>query len=207
MSRIGNKPIDIPPGVKTELSGNIIKVTGPLGTLQMSGYPQIKIKIDESGKKIIVENENLQSRQNKQMHGTIRALLANMILGVSKGFEQKIEIYGTGYSVKEQGKSLMAFVESYRKLTRIPKPDLKPFKVSELFSRVRILADSLDKGDDTEISFQLNDPDLEIFADENLISLVLINLIKNAVEANENNTDCKIEVLSGLDLTINRRSV
>jgi len=101
--------------------------------------------------------------------------------------------------IKEQGKSLMAFVESYRKLTRIPKPDLKPFKVSELFSRVRILADSLDKGDDTEISFQLNDPDLEIFADENLISLVLINLIKNAVEANENNTDCKIEVLSGLD--------
>jgi len=101
--------------------------------------------------------------------------------------------------IKEQGKSLMAFVESYRKLTRIPKPDLKPFKVSELFSRVRILADSLDKGDDTEISFQLNDPDLEIFADENLISLVLINLIKNAVEANENNPDCKIEVLSGLD--------
>ena len=107
MSRIGKKPIDIPAGVKTELSGNNIKVTGPLGTLQMSGYPQIKIKIDEAGKQIVVENENLQSRQNKQMHGTIRALLANMITGVSKGFEQKIEIYGTGYSVKEQGKSLI----------------------------------------------------------------------------------------------------
>jgi large subunit ribosomal protein L6 len=110
MSRIGNKTIDIPAGVKTEISGNIIKVTGPLGTMQMSGYPQINVKMDESGKKIIVENEKPQVRQNKQMHGTIRALLANMVTGVSKGFEQKIEIYGTGYSVKEQGKSLIFLV-------------------------------------------------------------------------------------------------
>ncbi len=102
--------------------------------------------------------------------------------------------------IKEQGKSLMAFVESYRKLARIPKPEMKLFRISDLFSRVKILSDSLVKGNHIEIFFHMNDPDLEIFADENLISLVLINLIKNAVEANENNSDCKIKVNAGIDL-------
>jgi len=102
--------------------------------------------------------------------------------------------------IREQGKSLMAFVESYRKLTRIPKPEMKLFRVSDLFSRVNILSDSLEKGNSTEISFLINEPDLEIFADENLVSLVLINLIKNAVEANMDNPACKISVIAGSDL-------
>jgi nitrogen fixation/metabolism regulation signal transduction histidine kinase len=102
--------------------------------------------------------------------------------------------------IREQGKGLMAFVESYRKLTRIPKPEMKLFSVAELFSRVKILSDSLEKGGNMEISFRMNDPHLEIFGDENLISLVLINLIKNAAEANENNPCCRISVVSGTDL-------
>jgi nitrogen fixation/metabolism regulation signal transduction histidine kinase len=96
--------------------------------------------------------------------------------------------------IKEQGKGLLKFVESYRKLTRIPKPDMRSFKVSGLFSRVKILANSLEKGNNTDISFSANEPDIEILADENLISLVLINLIKNAIEANENNPESKITV-------------
>ncbi len=102
--------------------------------------------------------------------------------------------------IREQGKGLMNFVDSYRRLTHIPKPEMKLFKVSELFSRVKILTDSLDKEEKTKISFTIKDPDLEIFADENLISLVLINLLKNAVEANENNPDCWISVTAGRDL-------
>jgi nitrogen fixation/metabolism regulation signal transduction histidine kinase len=101
--------------------------------------------------------------------------------------------------IKTQGKGLMAFVESYRKLTRIPKPELKYFRVSELFSRVKILADSLVKGSGTELQFKMDNPDSEIFADENLISLVLLNLIKNAVEANEKNPSCRILVRAGLN--------
>jgi len=101
--------------------------------------------------------------------------------------------------IKQQGKGLMEFVESYRKLTRIPKPEMKFFKVSELFSRVKLLADSIETGEKTEISFIIGNPDLEIFADENLVSLVLINLIKNAVEANEKNPECKIEIFAGID--------
>jgi signal transduction histidine kinase len=102
--------------------------------------------------------------------------------------------------IKAQGKGLMTFVESYRKLTRIPKPEMKLFKVSDLFARVKILTDSLEKGGKTDISFHMNVPEIEIFADENLISLVLLNLIKNAVEANENNPDCRIIVSSQNDL-------
>jgi two-component system nitrogen regulation sensor histidine kinase NtrY len=108
--------------------------------------------------------------------------------------------------IKEQGKGLMSFVESYRKLTRIPKPEMKLFKVSELFTRVKLLADSLQKGANTDMTFIINEPDLEIFADENLVSLVLINLIKNAVEANESNQECKIRVIAGLD-SDNRKEI
>lgn len=102
--------------------------------------------------------------------------------------------------IKEQGKGLMAFVESYRKLTRIPKPEMRVFRVSELFSRVKILTDSLDKGNNTEISFLPANADIEIFADENLVSLVLINLIKNALEANVNNPYCRISIITGYDV-------
>ena len=101
--------------------------------------------------------------------------------------------------IKEQGKGLMGFVESYRKLTRMPKPEMKSFKVSDLYSRVKVLTDLLEKGINTEIYFHLENSDLAIYADENLISLVLINLIKNAVEANEKNPECKITINAGFD--------
>ena len=107
MSRIGKKPIDIPGGVKVELKGFQIKVSGSLGQLQMDCHPRIKVRIDDSDSKIYVENEKLQDRMNRQLHGTMRALIANMVTGVSKGFERKMEIYGTGYNVKEQGEKLI----------------------------------------------------------------------------------------------------
>jgi large subunit ribosomal protein L6 len=107
MSRIGKKPIIIPQGVKVEQDGQCIKVSGSLGSLQLNCHPRIKVKIDGSSGKILVENEHSQIRQNKQLHGTTRALIANMVTGVSKGFEKKMEIYGTGYSVKEKGGKLV----------------------------------------------------------------------------------------------------
>lgn len=96
--------------------------------------------------------------------------------------------------IREQGKGLMEFVDSYRKLTRMPKPEMKSFKISDLYSRVQVLTGSLAKGINTEILFRADNPDLEIYADENLICLVLINLIKNALEANEKNPECKINI-------------
>ncbi|MHC4557289.1 MAG: 50S ribosomal protein L6 [Planctomycetota bacterium] len=107
MSRIGKKPIVIPGGVKIELKGLCIKVSGSLGQLQMDCHPRIKLRIDDSDGKIFVENEKPQDHMNRQLHGTMRALIANMVTGVSKGFERKMEIYGTGYNVKEQGEKLL----------------------------------------------------------------------------------------------------
>ncbi len=107
MSRIGKKPVIIPKGVKVEQKGLCIEVSGPLGSLRLNCPPQIKIKIDSSAGTALVENDHLEVRQNRQLHGTIRALIVNMVTGVSKGFEKKMQMYGTGYSVKEQGGKLI----------------------------------------------------------------------------------------------------
>jgi two-component system nitrogen regulation sensor histidine kinase NtrY len=98
--------------------------------------------------------------------------------------------------IKEQGKGLMSFVESYRKLTRVPEPEKKLFKVADLMSRVQILYNSLEKSDKTNLSVTLANPDLEVFADQNLISQVLINLLKNALEANESNYSGMIRIVA-----------
>ena len=107
MSRIGKKPIIIPQKVSVEKNGRSIKVSGPLGQLQMDCQPPILVEIDSSAGKISVENEHPQSREAKQLHGTMRALIANMVTGVSKGFEKKLELYGTGYNVKERDGKLI----------------------------------------------------------------------------------------------------
>jgi len=94
--------------------------------------------------------------------------------------------------IKDQGKGLMSFVESYRKLTRVPEPEKMDFKLTDLFERVRILYGSLEKSTNTELIINLKDKNTELFADQNLISQVLINLLKNALEANEKNPDGRI---------------
>jgi two-component system, NtrC family, nitrogen regulation sensor histidine kinase NtrY len=96
--------------------------------------------------------------------------------------------------IKEQGKGLMSFVESYRKLTRVPEPEKKLFKVADLISRMQILYNSLDNSNEIKLSMSVKNPDLEVFADQNLISQVLLNLVKNALEANENNSEGKITI-------------
>jgi len=96
--------------------------------------------------------------------------------------------------IKEQGKGLMSFVESYRKLTRVPEPVKKSFRVTDLLGRVQILYDSLEKSERSKLAVSVANPEFEIHADQNLISQVLINLLKNALEANENNDDAKIEI-------------
>lgn len=105
MSRIGKKPIVIPGGVKVELAGNRIKVSGPKGNLQMDCWGGIEVKID--GDQVIVANSQATNRKFNAMHGTVRALINNMIVGVSAGFERKMEIYGTGYNIKEQSGKLV----------------------------------------------------------------------------------------------------
>jgi nitrogen fixation/metabolism regulation signal transduction histidine kinase len=100
--------------------------------------------------------------------------------------------------IKEQGHGLMSFVESYRTLTRMPEPDRKLFRVSNLFSRMEVLGDLLMNERKIKVDFMCTSPDLELLADENLVSQVLINLLKNAIEANEDNPGAYIKVAAGL---------
>lgn len=105
MSRIGKKPIEIPSGVKLEVSGTKVKANGPKGNLEIQCHPSINVVVD--GNSVSVENPKPENRTAKALHGTMRSLVNNMVIGVSKGFERKMEIYGTGYNVKEQGGKLV----------------------------------------------------------------------------------------------------
>ncbi|MDO8302957.1 MAG: 50S ribosomal protein L6 [Sedimentisphaerales bacterium] len=105
MSRIGKKPIEVPKSVKVEQKGRHIKVSGPIGNLEWECHPEVNVKVE--GASILVENPNSENRRGKALHGTTRALLANMVKGVSDGFNRKMEIFGTGYNLKEQGGKLV----------------------------------------------------------------------------------------------------
>jgi large subunit ribosomal protein L6 len=105
MSRIGKKPVAIPQGVKVEQSGQTIKIKGPLGELSLNCHPKIRVKID--GSVVCLENENRSDKFACQLHGTMRALVANMIEGVTKGYQKRLLVFGTGYNVKVQADKLI----------------------------------------------------------------------------------------------------
>jgi len=96
--------------------------------------------------------------------------------------------------IKEQGNGLMLFVESYRKLTRLPNPDKIIFRMDDLANRIKVLYTSLENSGKVKLAITVNPPEMELFADENLISQVLINLTKNALQANEQNPEGKIQI-------------
>jgi len=101
MSRIGKKTITVPSGVKVEQKGRSFKITGPKGTLELDTHLEIDVKVE--GNEIIVSNPDAENSRKKALHGTARALLNNMVVGVTKGFERPMQIFGTGYNIKEQG--------------------------------------------------------------------------------------------------------
>jgi len=100
---MGKKPVPIPAGVKVEIAGQAVKVQGPRGELHWTVPDPIEARLD--GAQLVVRRPDDQPR-NRALHGLSRALLANMVHGVSVGYEKKLEIYGTGYSVKKQGRQL-----------------------------------------------------------------------------------------------------
>ena len=121
MSRIGKKPVEIPQGVKVDQQGQTLKISGPLGSMDLQCHEKITVKVDASQRKVEVINPQPEDRQSRELHGTTRALIANIVAGVSKGYEKKMEIYGTGYSVKEQGGKLVLQV-GYAHTVDLPIP-------------------------------------------------------------------------------------
>lgn len=104
MSRVGKKPIEIPAGVTITLNGNVVTVKGPKGELTRSFNPDMTINVEENVINIVRPSE---SKEHRTVHGTTRALLANMVEGVSKGFERNLELIGVGYRASKQGKKLV----------------------------------------------------------------------------------------------------
>lgn len=148
MGRLGYKTINIPAGVKIEQNGRHVKVSGPLGNLGIDCAANINVKVDGANNCIVVENTKPDVRQGRESHGTTRALLANMVQGVSKGFERKLEIYGTGYTVKEQAGKLILQV-GFANQVEMPVPKEVKVKVEVAATR----------GDDTPAKFTLTSVD------------------------------------------------
>lgn len=96
MSRIGKQPVVVPSGVKIGVADQEISVEGPLGKLSWGMRPEISAVYDESLKQVIVSRSN-DSRQARALHGLSRAVIHNMVQGVTKGYEKKLEIVGVGY--------------------------------------------------------------------------------------------------------------
>ncbi|NEO30074.1 MAG: 50S ribosomal protein L6 [Symploca sp. SIO3C6] len=119
MSRIGKRPIDIPGKVNVTIDGQHVTVKGPKGELDKVISEQIKV--EQEGEKIVVERRN-ESRIARQRHGLSRTLIANMIEGVSKGFEKRLSIQGVGYRAQVQGRNLILNV-GYSKPVEIVPPE------------------------------------------------------------------------------------
>lgn len=96
MSRIGKAPVQIPKGVKVAVQTGSLTVEGPLGKLEHKVHPAIDVAVDPVASILAVTRSN-DDRTSRSLHGLTRALVANMVEGVSKGFEKKLEIVGVGY--------------------------------------------------------------------------------------------------------------
>ena len=107
MSRIGRMPINVPKNVDVEIVGSSVKVKGPKGELQRILHPSIKISMEDGVIEVKRETDN---RFDRSLHGMTRALINNMVVGVSSGFERILEVNGVGYRAEIQGKNLVLHV-------------------------------------------------------------------------------------------------
>lgn len=103
MSRIGNKPVAIPNGVKVAVDGGLVKIEGPKGKLEFAPHRDVSVKVD--GKNVVVTRSS-DERGPRSLHGLTRAIINNMCEGVTKGYEKRLEVQGVGYVVSLQGKTL-----------------------------------------------------------------------------------------------------
>lgn len=96
MSRIGKKPVAVPSGVKVGVASREVTVEGKLGKLAWEHRPEVKVEVTEDGKTVNVSSDG-ETREQRALHGLTRALIQNMVVGVSTGYEKKLEIHGVGY--------------------------------------------------------------------------------------------------------------
>lgn len=104
MSRVGKKPIEIPAGVTVTVDQNNVTVKGPKGELARSFNPDITISVEDN---VLTVTRPSDAKEHRALHGTTRAVISNMVEGVSKGFEKSLELIGVGYRAQKQGAKLI----------------------------------------------------------------------------------------------------
>ncbi|MGM0435504.1 MAG: 50S ribosomal protein L6 [Bacillota bacterium] len=104
MSRIGHKPIDLPQGVTATLDNGRIEVKGPKGTLSFNSHESMDVKLDDGTLTVARPSD---SKTHRMLHGTTRALILNMVKGVSEGYTKQLQMVGVGYRAQMKGKQLV----------------------------------------------------------------------------------------------------
>ena len=120
MSRIGKKPIPLPAGVTARVEGGVFSVKGGAGELKLRFHSAMQVQVDEQAKQIAVVRPD-DARQNRALHGLTRSLVNNMVAGVVKPFEKKLEIVGVGYQASIGGKTLNLQV-GFANVIKLPIP-------------------------------------------------------------------------------------
>ncbi|MDP2931191.1 MAG: 50S ribosomal protein L6 [Chloroflexota bacterium] len=121
MSRIGRLPVALPQGVKVSIKGNDVTVTGPKGELQRQFHPDMSITQNEN---TLVVSRPSDSKLHRSLHGLTRTLLANMVEGVTKGFQRELEIVGVGYRATKAGNNVTVNVGYSNPVEVIPLPGI-----------------------------------------------------------------------------------
>ena len=103
MSRIGNKPVELPQGVEVSIDGSIVTVKGPKGNLNQAIDPDMKVAIEDGS---LTVKRPTEQKRHKALHGLYRSLINNMVIGVSKGYQKQLELVGVGYKAATQGQVL-----------------------------------------------------------------------------------------------------
>ena len=142
MSRIGKLPVHIPAGVTVAVNNNVVTVKGPKGELKQEINPNITVTVDGNICHVTRPNDE---RENRAMHGLYRALIHNMVVGVSEGYKKTLELVGVGYRVENQG-NLIQFALGYtHPIYLMLPPEVKVETKSERNQNPLVILESADK--------------------------------------------------------------
>jgi large subunit ribosomal protein L6 len=122
MSRIGKKPVPIPPKVNVTVQDCTLTVEGPKGKLTREFAPSISMVVDSANKVVLVSRAD-DSKSSRALHGLWRSLLANMVLGVASGYSRSLEIVGTGYKAAAKGKKLVTINIGFTHTVEVNMPE------------------------------------------------------------------------------------
>ena len=138
MSRVGSNPIELPQGVQVDVSSREVNVKGPKGAVSVSFDDRISVAVEDG---VVSLSRDSDERESKALHGLSRALLANMVLGVSEGFSKELRTEGVGYRANLQGRRLELQV-GFSHPVHVEAPDGITFEVPE---PTRIIVSGIDK--------------------------------------------------------------